>query len=282
MRLGEFTIHSCSDGLFRLDGGAMFGIVPRVLWERTDPPDDKNRILLALRSLLIQTGEVNILVDTGIGSKGDQKLRDIYMIDRNPPLEGALAAHGLTPGDIDIVINTHLHLDHAGGNTCTGDGGGIVPAFPGAKYVIQKGEWEDAANPDERSRGSYIAEDFLPLEGFKGAIEFIDGMEVEVVTGVSVMVTGGHTPFHQCVKVESGGEAALFLADLVPTASHLPLPYMMAYDLVPRDTLRAKKHLLKRAVEEEWLVVFQHDPRVEAGYLRMEGERPVLREEVKL
>ena len=281
MRLGKFSIHSCMDGLFRLDGGAMFGIVPRVLWGRTDPPDDKNRILLALRSLLIKTGEANILVDTGIGDKGDQKFRDIYMIDRNPPLKGALASHGLKPQDVDIVINTHLHLDHAGGNTCVGNDGSIVPAFPRARYVIQKGEWEDATNPNERTRGSYIANDFLPLEGL-GVVDFVDGNEVEIIKGVSVIVAGGHTAFHQCVKVESKGEVALFLADLVPTASHLPLPYIMAYDLVPQDTLRAKKSLLKQVVEEDWLVIFQHDPRVEAGYLRQEGNKTVLREEVKL
>lgn len=281
MRLGKFSIHSCMDGLFRLDGGAMFGIVPRVLWERTDPPDDKNRIILALRSLLIKTEEANILVDTGIGDKGDQKFHDIYVVDRNPPLEGALAAHGLKPQDVDIVINTHLHLDHAGGNTCIGNDGTVVPAFPRARYVIQKGEWEDATNSDERTRGSYMADDFLPLEGI-GVIEFIDDTEVEVVKGVSVIVTGGHTEFHQCVKIASEGEVALFLADLVPTASHLPLPYIMAYDLVPQDTLKAKKNLLKRAVSEDWLVIFQHDPRVEAGYLQQEGEKTVLREEVRL
>lgn len=281
MRLGKFSIHSCMDGLFRLDGGAMFGIVPRVLWEKTDPPDDKNRILLALRSLLIKTGEANILVDTGIGDKGDQKFRDIYMIDRNPPLGGALAACGIIPQDIDVVINTHLHLDHAGGNTCVGDDGGVIPAFPRARYVIQKGEWGDAINTDERTKGSYIANDFLPLEGL-GVVDFVDGNEVEIIKGVSVIVAGGHTAFHQCVKIESEGKAALFLADLVPTTSHLPLPYIMAYDLVPQDTLRAKKKLLKQAVDEDWLVIFQHDPRVEAGYLRQEGRKTVLREGVRL
>ncbi len=283
MKLGNFSIHGCLDGLFRLDGGAMFGVVPRVLWEKTDPPDEKNRILMSLRSLLIQTGEANILVDTGIGGKGDHKFREIFMIDRDPPLEGSLAAHGLKPEDIDVVINTHLHLDHAGGNTRIADDGTIVPAFPRAKYVIHRGEWEDATNLDERTRGSYITDDYLPLEAIDGTIEFVDGNnEIEVVAGVSVVVTGGHTAFHQCVKVESGGEVALFLADLIPTASHLPLPYMMAYDLVPRDTLRAKKRLLNRAVDEGWLVVFQHDPRVEAAYLRHEGAKTVLREEVRL
>lgn len=282
MKLGKFSIHGCLDGQFRLDGGAMFGVVPRVLWEKTDPPDDRNRILLAIRSLLVRTGETNVLVDTGVGGKGDQKFRDIYMVDRNPPLEGALAVHGLKPEDIDIVVNTHLHLDHAGGNTCIGENGRIVPAFPMARYIIQKGEWEAAVNPDERTRGSYIIDDFLPLEDYDGVVEFVDGAEVEVVKGVSVIVTGGHTAFHQCVKVESEGEVALFLADLVPTASHLPLPYMMAYDLVPQDTLEAKKRILKQAAEEGWLVVFEHDPRIEAGYIDWEGSRPVLREEVKL
>ena len=283
MKLGNFSIHACMDGLFRLDGGAMFGVVPRVLWEKTDPPDEKNRILMTLRSLLIRTSETNVLVDTGIGGKGDQKFREIFMIDRDPPLEGSLAAHGLRPEDIDVVINTHLHLDHAGGNTRVADDGNIVPAFPRAKYVIHRGEWEDATNPDERTRGSYITDDYLPLEGRKGAIEFVDGDgEIEVVAGVSVVVTGGHTAFHQCVKVESEGKVALFLADLIPMASHLPLPYITAYDLVPQETLRAKKRLLNRAVDEGWLVVFQHDPRVEAAYLRREGAKTVLREEVTL
>ncbi len=285
MKLGNFSIHACMDGLFRLDGGAMFGVVPRVLWEKTDPPDEKNRILMTLRSLLIRTGEANVLVDTGIGGKGDQKFREIFMIDRDLPLEGSLAAHGLRPEDIDVVINTHLHLDHAGGNTRVADDGTIVPAFPRAKYVIHRGEWEDATNPDERTRGSYITDDYLPLEGRKGAIEFVDGddeAEVMVMKGVSVVVTGGHTAFHQCVKVESEGEVALFCADLIPMASHLPLPYITAYDLAPRDTLRAKKRLLNRAVDEGWLVVFQHDPRVEAAYLRREGAKTVLREEVTL
>ena len=286
MKLGNFSIHACTDGLFRLDGGAMFGVVPRLLWEKTDPPDEKNRILMSLRSLLIKTGEANILVDTGIGGKGDQKFREIFMVDRDPPLEGSLAAYGLRPEDIDIVINTHLHLDHAGGNTCVADDGTIVPAFTRARYVIHRGEWEDATNTDERTRGSYIADDFLPLEDRNGTIEFVDGDDggdaVEIVAGVSVMVTGGHTAFHQCVKVESEGKVALFCADLIPMAGHLPLPYITAYDLVPRDTLRAKKRLLDRAVNEGWLVVFQHDPRVEAAYLRRERAKTVVRETVTL
>jgi glyoxylase-like metal-dependent hydrolase (beta-lactamase superfamily II) len=258
----------------------MFGVVPRVLWEKRNPPDDKNRILMALRSLLIQTGRSNILVDAGIGSKGDKKFHEIYAVDRNPPLEAALASCGLGPQDIHVVINTHLHMDHAGGNTHR-EAGRAVPSFPRARYIVQEGEWRDATCPNERTRASYIAENFLPLEDSR-QIEFVGEEEVEIEKGVFLWRTGGHTPFHQCVRVESDGLVALFLADLIPLTSHMSYPYIQSYDLFPLETLAKKKDLLPKALEEKWLLIFQHDPVVEAGYLKKEDGKFMLGEVVKL
>ncbi len=249
----------------------MFGVVPRVLWEKLYPPDEKNRITVALGCLLIQTGKRNILIDTGIGNKLDEKVRQIYGIERNPPLENSLAQYGLTFHDIDIVINTHLHWDHAGGNTFSWEGR-IRPCFSKAKYIIQKGEWENAVSPNERTRASYIKEDFLPL-GDTGQLELIEEKELEIEKGITLLRTGGHTRFHQCIKIESNGQVALFPADLIPTASHLHLPYIESYDLYPLESLEEKRRLLEQALEEKWLVIFQHDPRVEAGYItRIDGK----------
>lgn len=280
MKLGSFSLHYCTDGLFHLDGGAMFGVVPRVLWEKLCPPDEKNRINMALGCLLIQTGERDILVDTGIGNKGDEKFHRIYGVKRSPPLENSLAQHGLTFHDIDIVINTHLHMDHAGGNTFSWEGC-VMPCFSKAKYIIQKGEWENAVNPNERTRASYVRENFLPLEE-GGQLELVEDKELEIEKGITLLRTGGHTPFHQCVKIESNGQVALFLADLVPMAGHLHLPYIQSYDLYPLETLEAKRRLLGQALEEKWLVIFQHDPGVEAGYIMKIDDKFTLKKGIKL
>lgn len=301
MKLGNFLLHFCTDGLFHLDGGAMFGVVPRVLWEKLCPPDEKNRISMALGCLLIQTGKRNILIDTGIGNKGDEKFHRVYGISRNPPLENSLAQYGLTFHDIDMVINTHLHMDHAGGNTFSVGSGPATswegrtfleagrgtsppaarPCFSKAKYIVQKGEWENAVNPNERTRASYIRENFLPLEE-GGQLELIEEKELEIEKGITLSRTGGHTPFHQCVKIESNGQTALFLADLVPMVSHLHLPYIQSYDLYPLETLEAKRRLLEQALEEKWLVIFQHDPGVEAGHLTKTDGKFALEKGIKL
>ncbi len=280
MKLGNITINYCTDGIFRLDGGAMFGVVPKVLWERLCAADEKNRIAMSLGCLLIQTGKRNILVDTGIGNKGDEKLCSIYGIERNPPLENSLAQFGLTFHDIDLVINTHLHFDHVGGNTFTWEGRSM-PCFSKAKYIIQKGEWEDAITTNELTRASYAGEDFLPLEE-TNQLELIDEKDLEIEKGVTLLRTGGHTAFHQCVKVESNGEVALFPGDLVPMVSHLHLPYIQSYDLYPVETLEIKKRLLEQALGEKWLVIFQHDPGVEAGYVTKVNGRFALKEGIKL
>ncbi|MBZ0221023.1 MAG: MBL fold metallo-hydrolase [Candidatus Methylomirabilis sp.] len=273
MEFGGFRIFSLSDGSFRLDGGAMFGVAPKAMWEPLCPPDEKNRIPLSIRPLLIQTGSENILVDTGIGDKGDARFKSIYAVDRGRTLSGSLEAVGLSPSDIDIVINTHLHFDHAGGNTVK-EGGVLRPAFPNARYIVQRGEWEAALNPNERTRGSYCPDEFLPLM-VAGQLELIEGGG-EVVSGVSVIRTGGHNRDNQIVSVCSEGLTAVFTGDLIPTTRHLRIPFITAYDLFPLDTLKAKKEILSEAAEKRWLLIFEHDPETEMGYVRFMGKDPVL------
>ncbi|MEW6543076.1 MAG: MBL fold metallo-hydrolase, partial [Nitrospirota bacterium] len=270
MKLGAFDIFPVTDGRFRLDGGAMFGVVPRVLWEQCCPADERNRVQLALTCLLIRAHGKNVLVDTGIGDKWDGKGRDIYAIERTTPLAGSLKALGLRPGDIDLVVNTHLHFDHAGGNTVRTDDGTLTPSFPKAAYVVQRGEYEAAVLANERTRASYKTDNIAPIAR-RHRWEFLDG-DTELLPGLSVMVTHGHTAHHQAVKVESDGQVAFYLGDLIPTAAHLPLPYIMGYDLYPLQTLEAKRKVLEQASEERWLLVFEHDPLVSMGYVRKDGE----------
>lgn len=268
MKLGAFEIYPVSDGRFRLDGGAMFGVVPRVLWERCCQPDERNRIQLALNCLLIRAHGKNILVDTGLGGKWDAKFQDRFAIERTP-LADSLQRLGLTMEDIHIVINTHLHFDHAGGNTVR-RGSHLVPAFPKAAYLVQRGEYEDAVLANERTGASYRDENFAPI-AHEHRWEFLDG-DTEVLPGVSAIVTHGHTAHHQAVKIESEGQVAFYLGDLIPTVSHLPLPYIMGYDLHPLQTLETKRLVLHRAFKEHWLLIFEHDPRVTMGYVRRDLE----------
>ncbi len=272
MNLGDFEIHPVSDGHFRLDGGAMFGVVPRTLWEKTNPPDAKNRILLGLNPVLIKTPDLNIIVDTGIGPNWDEKFKAIYGIDRDPTLHESLEKLGMTEDDIDIVINTHLHFDHAGGNTVVRDGV-TVPAFRSARYIVQKGEWEDATNPNERTRASYRPEDFVPVME-AGFFELIEGDKV-ITEGVKVFRTGGHNRNIQLVRVESKGETAVFLGDIIPTVSHLNYPYIMGYDLFPVETLKVKKELIEKAADGRWLLAFEHDPDSRMGYVTIKDGKPV-------
>lgn len=275
MKLGKFELYSLSDGFFRLDGGAMFGIIPRPLWEKENPPDDKNRILLSLRPLLVKTGKENILIDTGIGDKEDAGFRSIYDIHKKSTLIGSLLSLGLRPGDIDVVINTHLHFDHAGSNTVKNSGGKLSPTFPRARYIVQKGELEDALHPNERTKASYLPWNFEPLMEAR-QLETIDG-EVELLSGITAMVTGGHTRSHQSVKIESEGKVAIYLGDFIPTLSHLKNPYIMGYDLYPLETLKKKKRFLPQACQQGWLLVFEHDPLVSWGYLTEKEQKLLLR-----
>jgi glyoxylase-like metal-dependent hydrolase (beta-lactamase superfamily II) len=278
MKLGAFDIQPVTDGRFRLDGGAMFGVVPKVLWELCCQPDERNRIQLGLNCLLIRARGKNILVDTGLGDKEDAKFQDIFAVERIPTLRDSLKANGLRPEDIHMVINTHLHFDHAGGNTVREDGA-VVPTFPRAKYFSQRGEYEDAARANERTRASYRRENFTPI-AHVDQWEFLDG-DTELLPGISVVITEGHTRRHQSIKVESKGQVAFYLGDLIPTVSHLPLPYIMGYDLYPLQTLETKRWVLDRAYEEKWLLVFEHDPRVLMGRVRKDIEGKMYLEEVK-
>ncbi len=266
MRIGRFEIYNLTDGLFRLDGGAMFGIVPRPLWEKTNPPDERNRIRMNLGVLLIKAHGKNILVDTGAGGKLVPKWQEIYALQRKPSLEESLAKLRLTPDDIDIVINTHLHFDHAGGNTFKAIDGQIIPTFPKARYFVQKGEWDWAHTQHERTQYAYIKDDFSPLDR-SGRLVLLKGDE-EIINGVRALVTPGHTEHHQCVTIESENRKAIFLADLIPMVAHLPYPYIMGYDLFPLKTLETKKRILQQAHDGHWLLIFQHDPDISMGYLK--------------
>jgi len=276
IELGDVKVHLLDDGRFALDGGAMYGVVPRALWEKHDPPDEKNRVTLGLNIALVLTGGKKVLVDAGMGDKWSDKERAIYRIERKRTLLDSLRELGYGPEDIDVVVNTHLHFDHAGGNTTLRDGK-VVPTFPKARYVVQMGEWEDATHPNERNRASYLEPNFVPLAESR-QLETVQG-QAEVAPGVHVVPVGGHTAYHQMVIVEGGRQALVIPTDLVPTASHLPLPYIMGYDLFPVGTLEAKRRVLKDAAERGSLLLFYHDARRPLGKIKLEKDRYVLAEQ---
>ncbi len=280
MKLGAFDIYPVTDGRFRLDGGAMFGVVPKALWQKCCPADELNRIPLSLTCLLIRAHGKNILVDTGLGEKEDAKFQSMFAVERTPTLQESLQQHSLSRDDIHMVINTHLHFDHAGGNTMTNGTGALLPAFPKATYCVQLGEYEDAVQANERTRASYRRDNFTPVAQLN-QWAFIQG-DTELLPGVTAVVTAGHTRCHQSVKVESDGRVAFFLGDLIPTVSHLPLPYIMGYDLNPVQTLDSKRWVLERAFEEHWLLVFEHDPLVQAGHVLKDAEGKYVLREVNL
>lgn len=261
-------------GRIRLDGGAMFGVVPKPLWERRIPADERNRISLAMRCLLVETDGRRILIDTGIGNKESEKFRGIYGVaneGRPTRLENELRELGVAPEEIDTVLLTHLHFDHAGGATVREPDGAVRPAFPNATYLVRRGEWEFAHQDNERIQASYLAHNMDPLEQ-AGVVEFLDG-DAEVAPGVRTIRTAGHTPHHQSVLIEAGDTTLLYLADLVPTSAHVPLPWIMGYDVEPLVTLEVKREWLTRAGQEGWALVFEHDPVVAYGWARPGGER---------
>jgi glyoxylase-like metal-dependent hydrolase (beta-lactamase superfamily II) len=271
MPWGDLTLTTMHDGPFRLDGGAMFGVVPKPLWEKLAPADDRNRIQMAMRPLLVESSWGRLLVDCGVGGKMPDKARDIYALDRSVHLDHALAERGLDAGAIDVVLATHLHFDHFGGATMRGPQG-LVPRFPNARYLIRDAEWEDATHPHERNRASYLQDDFVPLKP-AGVVDFYTG-DITVKPGVRVVRTGGHTGQHQIVYLESGGKTAVFAADLVPTTAHLQDPWVMGYDLFPIEAMAFKKRFLREAIDREYLVFFEHDPLVAAGFIReRDGKR---------
>jgi len=277
--VGSICIHALEAGTLQLDGGAMFGAVPKPLWERRIPADARNRIPLAMRCLLVEAPQALVLVDTGLGNKENEKFLEIYGVDnRGDPsrLEDAIRHAGFQPADVDIVLNTHLHFDHAGGNTFVDEGGAVRVSFPQARHVVQRREIDFARSGNERIRASYLAHNFEPVVA-AGLWDFVDGAD-EVTEGVRVLPTPGHVPHHQSVVIESAGAVACFLADVCPTAAHLPLPWIMGYDLEPLVTLESKRGLWSRAREEDWLLVFEHDPVTPWGRLDPDAEVPSLRQ----
>ena len=253
----------------------MFGVVPKPLWEKRIPADEKNRIQLGMRCLVLEHASGLVLIDTGAGNKEDQKFKLIYGIenegaDGRTLLEDGLKQIGAAPEDVSMVINTHLHFDHAGGNTFRDERGEVKLSFPKARYFVKQGEYEYATHTNERTSASYFERNFAPVVK-ADKFEFVI-TEKEIVKGVRVIPTPGHTPFHQSVLIESEGERAFFLADMLPTHAHLPLAWIMGYDVEPLVTLETKRRILRQAEDENWLLIFEHDATVPWGRLEHDGK----------
>ncbi|OGU72407.1 MAG: MBL fold metallo-hydrolase [Ignavibacteria bacterium RBG_16_34_14] len=268
MKIGKYTLHIIDSGYFGLDGGAMFGIIPKPLWQKTNPSDEANRIKLATRNLLLTNGNRKILIDTGMGDKWDEKSKSIYAVDQTNSLEGSLNELNLKSEDITDVILTHLHFDHTGGSTKIenvpqlrdpGKGGGkLVPSFPNAKYYVQKKNYDWAIHPSERDKGSYLKKNFQPLME-EGILNLIDSQE-KFDDEIEFVILNGHTFGQQLIKISDTSNTIFYCADLFPTTSHIPLPYVMGYDLQPLVTVEEKKKILAEAIEKNWKIFFEHDP----------------------
>jgi glyoxylase-like metal-dependent hydrolase (beta-lactamase superfamily II) len=270
MFLGDLEVQFLSGGEFRLDGGAMFGVVPKPLWEKKSPPDERNRIRLNANSLLVRAKGRTILIETGNGTKWSEKLRDIYGVELGDPLLASLRANGTAAEHIDLVINTHLHFDHAGGGTRMQDGR-AVPAFPNAEYVVQRGEIEHALHPSERDRASYFPENVLPISE-AGQWRLLEG-DAEILPGITVRRIPGHNADIQAVVLSGGGKTLVFVADLLPTRHHVSLPWIMAYDLYPMQTLETKRKWIRDIVSKGWIVVFGHDPEIPVATLHEQDDK---------
>ena len=268
IQIGPYLVRFVSGGRFRLDGGAMFGVVPKTLWSRSAPADEKNRIQMGMTCLLIEGGGRRVLVDAGSGTKLDPKFREIYAIERPEGLLDEIRASGVSPQDVDTVAMTHLHFDHCGGGTTRGEDGTVRATFPNARYLVRRQEWNDAHHANERNRASYFSENYDPLE-VSGQLALHD-QDLEILPGVWMKCLPGHTLGHQGVFFDIPGQRALYAVDLVPTVAHLPLPYIMGYDLYPLTTLETKRAILREATREHWLLLFEHDPDCRA--IRVAGD----------
>lgn len=261
-QVGAFELTVCTDGTYLLDGGAMFGVVPKTLWQRRAEADGLNRILLGLNTLVVRTGRQTMVIETGVGNKMSAKMREIH--ENQELLPASLAAAGVKPEEVDVVINTHLHFDHCGWNTTLQDDGSVTPTFPNARYFAHRGEVEHGHLQLDRDRVSYLSPNYDPLIA-SGQMTLLDvgkGEVREIVPGVSVELFPGHTSQLMGVHVESGGEHACYISDLIPTSAHLDPTWVMGYDLDPMRCIEERKRFYARAIPEKWLVVFTHDHRV--------------------
>jgi glyoxylase-like metal-dependent hydrolase (beta-lactamase superfamily II) len=267
MKIGNYELHAIDTGTFALDGGAMFGVVPKTLWEKAITPDEQNRIRMAARALLLVGGGRTILIDDGNGSKFNEKLVSIYKIDsRRHDLISSLGEHNISTSDITDVILTHLHFDHAGGSTFRDSNGVVKPTFPHAKYYVQREHWEAAQKPTERDKASFFPDDYMPLYEH-GLLNFTEG-EGEILPGITCRFCNGHTSALQAPLIADGKTSLLYVADLMPTIAHVQLPWIMAYDLRPLVTLEEKRRILNQAVDENWILFFEHDASVQTCRLQ--------------
>ncbi len=280
MKIGDYNLKVINTGLFRLDGGAMFGVVPKTLWSRTNPPDNSNRIDMCTKALMLDNGKRKILIDTGVGTKLSRKLNDIYAVDFSEyNLLKSLKEHNIERDDVTDVILTHLHFDHAGGCTFIEDGE-LKITFPNAVHYVQAKHFEWACNPSVRDKASFINDNFDPL--FKNEqIKFVEG-DYKFDESINLFSVNGHTRNMQIVKISDDNTTLLFLADLIPMASHIPLPYIMGYDLMPLLTLEEKRNYLEKASAGNWLLFFEHDPSTEIGIAGFDGNNFFLKDKLRI
>jgi glyoxylase-like metal-dependent hydrolase (beta-lactamase superfamily II) len=276
LTLGDFELSIFSDGTYPLDGGAFFGVIPKIMWSRKVAADERNYVQAGLNSLLIRTGKQNVLVETGMGNKLSERMVKFY--GQPAQLLTNLAAAGIAPKDIDIVINTHLHFDHCGWNTVRDKTGKIVPTFPRAKYYAPEGEWQYARKPSDRDSISYIPDNYDPLVQ-SGQMTLLKGGE-EIVPGISVKTFPGHTANMQAVIVESAGRTACYISDLIPTTAHIDITWGMAFDLYPLQTIESRKHYYAKAISEKWLTIFTHDPNTPWAYVEKDESGKMVAREV--
>jgi glyoxylase-like metal-dependent hydrolase (beta-lactamase superfamily II) len=263
MKIGRFEIFSIVENSFKIDGGAMFGVVPKIIWQKVHPPDENNMVKLDINVLLIRADGENILIDAGIGDALSERQRKMFGVQRASGLERGLSECHLTPEDIHLVLLTHLHADHAGGVISLDESGRKVPRFPHARHVVQIKEWKEAMHPDERTSATYFTSNLRILEEEK-LLELVDG-EDEAATGIRLINTGGHTPGHQAVLIEDGNNKILWAGDIIPSTHHLRIPYVASVDLFPRETMEQKKRFLQMCSEDGWILAFDHDLKVKLG-----------------
>jgi glyoxylase-like metal-dependent hydrolase (beta-lactamase superfamily II) len=273
--VGDFDLTICTDGIYFLDGGAMFGVVPKPMWEKRAPADDQNRILLGANTVIVRTGKHVVAIETGLGNKLSPRQREIY--GASEMLPASLEAAGVRPEEVDIVINTHLHFDHCGWNTRINEAGNVVPTFPNARYFAHRGEVEHGHKQLERDRVSYISDNYDPLVE-SGQMTLIDGTFADIVPGISCEVFPGHTAQLMAVHIESAGQHATYISDLIPTSAHLDPAWVMGYDLFPLTSIEQRKRFYQRAIPEKWVVLFTHDHHHPMGKIVLnEKGKPELR-----